>query len=368
MNLASDLLLARSGVGDARTTGIAGTDGIGECSWLLGPPPCRGRIRTFPADFGVDEDLGFTPSGSGPHFWLKIEKTMLNTQDVVHLLARASGATIRDIGVSGQKDRNAVTHQWFSVPLGDQPANREQRIREACHAREDIEITRFTRNQGKLKRGSHRRNSFTILIRDFTGDTDTLHERASRLRTTGFPNYFGPQRFGRGGKNLVTAGKLFRGELKRIDRMARSMALSSARSWIFNQVVSARMSQVGIDVAQIGDAMQLDGSNAFFIHDGSDPSVVDRIAAGDLHPTGPLWGGGLAEVGEMVAVFERTVAERYPEFMAGVEGAGMKHQRRALRVIPREFEIESAKDTVKLTFSLPAGAFATSLLRELVVV
>src|SRR5256886_14588692 len=64
---------------------------------LRAPPRAHGAplapavLRATPADFVVEEDLGFAPAGSGQHLLLRVRKRNANTQWVARELARIAG-------------------------------------------------------------------------------------------------------------------------------------------------------------------------------------------------------------------------------------------------------------------------------------
>ncbi|MGI9318593.1 MAG: tRNA pseudouridine(13) synthase TruD [bacterium] len=336
-------------------------------NYLFGRPGGSGLIRSQPEDFKVDEELGFELQGEGDHLWFNLSKRLLNTAEVLTLISKATGVSKRDIGYSGQKDRNAVTTQWFSAPLDNQPAARIDQLRNLTDGCQELELMQSGLHPTKLKRGVHRANRFRILIRNLSGDQQDLESRLRRLAQEGVPNYFGPQRFGRQGNNLRTGARLFSGEIGKLDRIAKGMALSAARSWIFNQVLSDRLGSWNWNDPVLGDAMQLDGNNAFFVHDGSDPSVVDRIQRHDLHITGPMWGRGEIPTRGTVAEFEIESVRKIRLLPDGLERFGLHQQRRALRVLPRNLSWQLKKGhECCLEFSLGRGSFATALLREIV--
>ena len=334
---------------------------------VLPEPTLTGALRTCPEDFQVQEIMGFRPDGEGGHVWIRFEKILLNTQDVVSMVSRATGVAQRDIGVSGLKDRNAVTSQWLSFSSDPASGDGIRAVEDVFEQHDQLRLLEVLRHHGKLRRGYHQGNRFHLILRNLSGSVDDLGARIAFIQSAGFPNYFGPQRFGRNGKNLHTAHRMFSGELKKIDRMARGMALSSARAWLFNAVLSERLGSYRIDEAVVGDALQLAGTQSYFLHDGSDPTVVDRIAARDVHPTGPLWGCGEAVVSGDIAALEMSVTSQWPTIVSGLERTGMKPARRAARVIPEQFEWAlTDDDCLRLSFTLTTGAFATTLLRELV--
>ncbi len=325
-----------------------------------------GRIRTQSSDFQVTENLGFELDGEGKHLWTYIRKTDCNTIDICNALSRAAEVHPKEIGVSGQKDRKAVTEQWFSILAEKNPADTLRKVQHYCDNQENITLIAFDFHKSKLKRGSHRSNSFRLVIRELSANRDCLEKQLTLISERGVPNYFGSQRFGRNGKNMQTAARLFSGENKRLDRHARSMALSSARSWIFNQVISERLQRDDLTNPQIGDALMLSGTQSWFIHDGADTSIAERWRSHDLDITAPMWGKGILPSQGSVQLFEQSVVETIALLPQGLEHQGLTQQRRAIRIVPKDLQWTFPESSVlQLQFSLTRGGFATSVLREL---
>jgi tRNA pseudouridine13 synthase len=181
------------------------------------------------------------------------------------------------------------------------------------------------------------------------------------------PNYFGEQRFGRDGSNLHTADSLFKNPKLRLSRNKRSLTLSAARSFLFNQVLSARITAGNWNVPLAGDAMQLDGSHSYFIAAVVDAGLSERVASQDIHPTGPLHGRGENPAQGACRELEAAVLADHARWCAGLEAAGLKQDRRALRLPVADLAWQwGPSGELLLTFSLPAGAYATSVLREVV--
>lgn len=320
-------------------------------------PEARGTIKAAVEDFQVSEIAGFELDGEGEHVFLFIEKRGLNTLELVNMVARQLSVAPAKIGYAGLKDRHAITRQWLSVW---HPAPLEsQRL-----VSDKFQVIKSGRHHCKLKRGSHRANHFQLSLTQLQ-QTDDLEDSIERARRYGVPNYFGLQRFGRQGKNLERAAELFSGGLK-VDRHQRSLYLSSARSFLFNQVLSDRVAQANWDKALAGEVMMLAGSRSFFQSTLVDDGLQKRLAEFDIHPSAPLWGkGGLKTSAESEAL-ENRVLNEYPALKAGLEKYGLRQQRRATRLIPEGLEYEwLAADALKLTFSLIRGSFATVVLREL---
>lgn len=190
-----------------------------------------------------------------------------------------------------------------------------------------------------------------------------LVSRLDSIRAAGVPNYFGPQRFGRGAGNLALAARLFAGE--RLRRSQRSLALSAARAELFNAVLAARVEAGSWDRILPGEIAGLAGSNSVFAVADSTPETERRAAAQDIHPTGPLWGSETKPMpSNAVAELEQSATALFPELTAGLERAGLERGFRPLRVAAAELVLIRRPGRMTLGFELPRGAYATSLLRE----
>jgi len=321
-----------------------------------------GRLRAAPEDFRVEEMLGFEPSGEGEHLLLRVRKRNLNTVEAARRIARAAGVRPREVSWAGLKDRNAVAVQTFSVHL---PGRADPDL----SALEDdrLAVLSAARHHRKLRRGALRGNRFLIRVRGFRGDPDLLAERLQRIGEAGAPNWFGSQRFGREGGNLDRALALFRGEQRRVPREQRAIWLSAARAFLFNLVLAERVARGDWNRALPGEVLQPEGSRAQFRAEGDD-TLERRLAAGEVHPTGPLWGRAgscLLPEGEAAARESAALAETAP-WREGLERAGLEMDRRALRVQVRELEWALEGDDLVVAFFLGKGSYATAVLREVV--
>ena len=337
---------------------------IHSLAYASGRPALSACIRQTPEDFQVHEIPLLEPDGSGEHVWLLIRKRLENTAQVAQQLAKFSGAPPRDVSYAGMKDRQAVTEQWFSVQLPglDDPDW-------AALNSDTITVIKHARHSRKLRRGALAGNAFRLVLRELEGEPSVLDERLARVSKEGVPNYFGEQRFGRDGSNLYTAQQLFKNPKRRMTRTKRGLALSSARSFLFNQVLSQRVEAGNWNQLIAGDALQLQGSHSFFIADSIEPELVTRVEQQDVHPTGPLYGRGESGVQADCLQLETEILAAYPEWLEGLETLGLKQARRALRVPVEGLEWNwTGTDELELQFSLPAGAYATSVLRELVTI
>jgi len=322
-------------------------------------------IRTKPEDFQVEEYLPFKPDGTGGHVWLQIRKRNTNTDWLATTLAKFAGVPPVSVGYAGMKDRHAVTTQWFSVNLEGHSEPEWFQFNN-----DEIEILTITRHGKKLKRGVLSGNKFTLLLRNLKGEPVDIEVALNQIKQAGVPNYFGEQRFGHGGNNLEQAERWFRTGRAPKSRNKRSMYLSAARSWLFNLVLTERINSRNWNEAVAGDVMLLDGTRAsHFVADQVDNDILKRMVKMDIHPSGPLWGRGESYALTQVAEIESQVLDLWHPWCQELEKQGLKQERRALRVVPKNFEWQFLENKqLKLTFSLPPGCYATTILRELAVI
>ncbi|MFN2309923.1 MAG: tRNA pseudouridine(13) synthase TruD [Gammaproteobacteria bacterium] len=329
--------------------------------FAFGGPVGAGRLRVEPEDFQVRELPVCEPEGAGEHAWLWVRKRNANTEWVARQLARHAGVTPREVSFAGLKDRHAVTEQWFSVHLPGQPDP------DWAGARiEGVEILHTARHGRKLKRGALRGNAFVIRIRALSGARAEIDARLAEIALRGMPNYFGEQRFGHAGGNLEAARAMLDGRT-RPPRHLRGLYLSALRSFLFNQVLAARVADGSWERALPGEVLQLDGRRAWFPADPADAELVPRLTALAIHPTGPLWGRGTLATQADARHCETETLAPFANLCAGLERAGLEQDRRALRVAVRDLHGDWTPDgDLHIRFTLPAGSYATALLREII--
>ena len=327
----------------------------------LGDAVLRARMRESPGDFRVDELDGFEASGSGEHLLLTIEKRGMNTAFVARRIAEWAGVAETAVGYAGLKDRHAVARQRFSVQLPGREAPDVATLE--C---DGLEVVGQARHARKLPRGALAGNRFELVLRAVQGDPAAVDARLRAIEARGVPNYFGQQRFGHGGGNLGEALAMFGG--RRVRREQRGLLLSAARSELFNRVLADRVADGSWDRALPGEAWILDGSRSVFGPEPFDAALAARLAAFDIHPSGPLWGRGELRSSDQARARE-LAAIAAPEAQAlarGLEQAGLRQERRALRLRPGGLSWDRPEpDCLRLCFSLPAGTYATAVLAEL---
>ncbi|HLO93205.1 MAG TPA: tRNA pseudouridine(13) synthase TruD [Burkholderiaceae bacterium] len=295
-------------------------------------------LKRFNEDFLVTELPLQLPSGAGEHLWLDVEKNGANTAFVAQQLAEAAGVKDWDVGYAGLKDRYAVTRQWFSIylPKGETPD-----LTQLQHP--EFKVLSQSRHVKKLRPGDLLGNRFRIVLRDVDGDRDAIEANLKAIASQGVPNYFGAQRFGHDGGNVEQGRAMLAREIRVRNPKKKGLYLSAVRSFVFNEVLALRIQQGIWGQALPGDVMDEAG-----------------------RPTGPLWGRGRVSTTEQAQALEMGVAERHAGLCDGMEHAGLDQERRALVASPQDLSWEWPQaDQLVLTFSLPAGNYATSVLNEI---
>lgn len=333
-------------------------------------------MRSTPDDFQVDELPAFEPSGEGEHLLLTVRKRGQNTAYIAKQLAHWAGIAEMGVSYAGLKDRHAVTTQRFSVHL-------PKRIAPDIAALDDaqMQVVQSAWHNRKLQRGALHGNRFVLTLRQVQGEREAIEQRLQAIAARGIPNWFGEQRFGRDGANVAAALAMFGhvqaedGTLlpaptsrRRLRNDQRSMLLSAARSVLFNRVLGARVAQGSWDSALQGEAWMLDGSRSVFGPEPWSEALAERLARFDIHPSGPLWGvGALRSTDQAAALEQGALSDPQSEALRqGLEAAGLKQERRALRLRPQGLDYRWLEaQTLQLEFALPPGCYATAVLWEL---
>lgn len=319
-----------------------------------------GKIRERYEDFQVEELPAYTPSGIGEHLMLRFEKTGMTTPEAVRRLARGLGVDPIHAGWAGLKDRNAVTTQWVTLHGATPEAARTLEI-------PGIRVLEAARHAHKLRTGHLKGNRFTIRIRGDAGQRPTATAVMAELATSGCPNYYGEQRFGHGGHNPELARSwLLRGARPPRDRFARKLLASALQASWFNTWLAERIRRAEFQRALDGDVLRKEDSGGLFVTDDLTDAQA-RVASFAVSPTGPMFGMEMRWPEREALRFERALFEReglsdeilarHRKFMPGA--------RRVARVRPSEVRVETFESGIELAFTLPKGAYATVILREL---
>ena len=342
--------------------------------------------KASPEDFIVEEMPLYEPSGTGTHTWIWIEKRGMTTHAAARALAQKLHKNPLDAGIAGLKDSQAVARQWITFENVKESSDDI-----AAFSDERLKILSVSKHANKLRMGHLRGNRFVIRLKvDPNAETvltpevtlARIKEVLVKLKTAGIPNYFGEQRFGNSGSNAAMGKLLVQGKVAEFDaamnaagqgrqardRKMRNLIVNAFQSELFNQVLAARMPDIGKLLP--GDLASLHRNSAVF-KIATEEDVSKEQARADAHeisPSGPIFGPKMAqpeglpgeiearillEAGVTLADFGRKEAEQQP-------GA-----RRPLRIFfLEEPQAGLEEQDVLVRFALPSGSYATVVLNE----
>ena len=179
-----------------------------------------GFIKQIPSHFSVTENIQVIPdnkrdkNNDGCHYFITLTREGMNTGDLQSEIAQVTGNKPVDIGVCGLKDKHARCTQTFSVP-SYHAGSKTQKTMEEITETVLTAIPSLTLaspvavNSTKLRRNNHSGNTFKIVISSLAVSNTEALQRCNAivaaLTLTGYPNYYGDQRFG------ATGGGALRG-------------------------------------------------------------------------------------------------------------------------------------------------------------
>lgn len=324
-------------------------------------PGSGGQLIDRAEDFEVKERLAYAPEGHGEHLFLRVTKKNQNTMDVAARLARAAAVARRDIGFAGIKDRRAIATQWFSMPLPEASPIPTFEL-------DDVVVHEAVRHPHKLRRGHVVANHFRVAISNVpAGGAARAQAALNALRRRGVPNRFGPQRFGRDGENAERARAILSGTARPPrDRRLADLLISALQADDFERLIELRIRSGHFGRLLLGDLVKKHETGGLFIVEdlAAEQVRADRL---EISPTGPLWGKKTrlaAHAAERLETCCRSACLAQP-------ARGLRPPpgtRRPLRYPLAEDARVDALDDGRYEFSgtLPAGAYATVLLDELV--
>lgn len=326
-------------------------------------PPVGGRLGPDPEHFSVDEMPLYEPSGTGDHLYVKLQKRGLATPDLARMVAKAARVRERDIGYAGLKDKHAITSQWLSLP-------KQALLPEQWELPDTIQVLQTSAHTNKLRTGHLKGNRFGITLIDVP--EPGMARAASlleALRQSGLPNYFGEQRFGIQGKNLGQALEWLQrppAPRRQQSRFHEKLFPSVLQAEVFNRYLTARH-ELGFERLVQGEVVRLSGSGSVFVVEDAEQEQP-RLTSGDLVLTGPIFGPRAVAARHRAAELEAEALNAL-----GLDSAQLERLGKAARGTRRDawlplddltFEPLSAS-SFRVCFTLPAGSYATQLVREL---
>ena len=329
----------------------------------LDQPNIGGKIKTNPEDFIVDEIPSYLPCGSGDHLFLWVEKRMVSADELITHISRKLNIPSREIGTAGKKDRAAITRQFISVPK-----KVESNLSKIDS--DSIKVLSVKPHQNKLSTGHLQGNTFNITLRDIQiTQPDPIKTIYQNILNNGFPNFFGPQRFGKFRDTADIGFKILNGHTAQLpkrwlNKTGKKFALSAAQSFLFNRYLLKRLVAVGPKTLLDGDVVFKKTGGIFKVEDFEQEKI--RFESGELIPAGPIFGKKTYKSAKTALDFENEILaesnvlrEKFSEF-----GKLMLGTRRPIFSFPTDFTYTIEKPNLILNFRLKAGSYATGLLAE----
>lgn len=329
----------------------------------LDQPSIGGKIKTIPEDFIVEEIPSYLPCGSGDHLFLWVEKRMLSADELITYISRKLNIASREIGTAGKKDRVAVTRQFISVPK-----KAESSLSKIDN--ESIKVLSVKAHKNKLSTGHLHGNAFNIIVRDIKNNQpDQIETIYQNIVNKGFPNFFGPQRFGKLSDTADIGFKILNGDTEHLskrwlNKTGKKFALSAAQSFLFNRYLLKRLIKFGPETLLDGDVVFKKTGGIFKVEDFEQEKI--RFESGELVPAGPIFGKKTYQSAKAALDFENEILaesnvlrEQFSEF-----GKLMLGTRRPIFCFPSDFTYAIEEQNLTLNFTLKAGSYATVLLAE----
>ncbi len=326
-------------------------------------PEVGGELGPLPEHFVVDEVPLYLPSGSGEHLYVRVQKRSLNTTDLVRQIARTAGVRPQDIGYAGMKDKHAVTSQWLSLPRTAVPPD-------SWSLPEGAAVLEASYHNNKLRTGHQKGNRFRIrLVKVEAEGLRKAEEICAAIQRHGLVNYFGEQRFGHGGNNLMAALRFASEGARSRSPKARfhnKLYPSVLQAEVFNRYATARIER-GLKSPLAGEVVRLSATHSFFQVEVPE-TEMPRWQTRDILPTGPIFGPRMRAASGPALELEESAQAALgltPDMLASL-GRMAQGTRRDLLVFPESLTVrEVAPGELELEFELPSGSYATQLVREL---
>ena len=170
--------------------------------------------------------------------------------------------------------------------------------------------------------------------------------------------------------------------IRTIDMTQRRFWVTAFQSAIFNRVLDLRIESGELATLRVGDLAIKQRNGAVFTIDAqtlADPDTHSRLAELKISPTGPIWGTAMTTASGATGEIERAALDEAAEALEHFAGFERRTRqpvagaRRALRA-PMTLdeagpEVEAGADEhgpfIRCRFTLPKGAFATEIMREI---
>ncbi len=349
------------------------------------------KIKHRPEDFKVVEVLKRPLKNKGDYRVYRLWKRGITTEEALELIAKRSGISKRQISICGVKDRHAETSQFIAV-------KREFRLKEISSPELKLSFAGYTYK--RLSPSELKGNLFEIVVRDVK---PPKRKRIEVLTEVGIPNYYGEQRFlsvkqgkfflqvliregveealrflflpsgweesrSRKGKRLFLKGR-FREAAGLLRGWRRKVALFLSSGGSMERAFKLVPEEEFVFQANVLQSLLFNKKLSELVEVNCERKTKFVYRAGTLfYPLEKF------ELFRTLPMFCRERTDFYIELLErlglSLEGIApyweLFHQfeRRAL-VKPRNLSIEGTSSSVRLSFLLPSGAYATNVIRFL---
>jgi tRNA pseudouridine13 synthase len=316
----------------------------------------------------VEEIPLYEPAGEGQHLYVNLTKVGLTTKEVQIQLARLFSLDRGEIGFAGMKDKAARTTQTFSLNLGLMQPGFEEEAIARIRQNMPVEVHWAQKHRNKLRLGHLLGNRFRITTSELTLPLSVAQQRAEviaqRIQSHGLPNFFGPQRFGAGGANARQGLEILQGERTKYDRWLKRFLLSSVQSYLCNRYLVQRVEMGAFNHLLPGDVAKKHVTGGMF--DVEDADVEQpRYQAQEISFTAPIYGSKMWFAKGLSGELENQVLAQSPVTLQDLTKAHLEGTRRMGRLLIPDLAFSQSPDGLVATFSLPKGAYATTVMHEI---
>ena len=304
-------------------------------------------------DFIVTE-LPIRFKGHGNFIVFKIEKSNMDTWELIDRLTKYLGIYSNEIGYAGLKDKRATTSQYISIP---KKYSKEMKAFRSSK----IKILDSVLHNQKLNIGDLEGNRFKINLHDVeVEELNQIQKIIKQISKKGMPNYFGYQRFGKDvDENFQRAKDIVYGETIIKDKKLSKMLISSYQSTFFNQWLTNRLKLDENDFKLLdGDIFNEFKRDKLFTAKAINSQIQKDFISQKISPTGLLPGRKVFRSINEARVLE----EKYDDMYIQEKG-----YRREAIVFPKDItcKYNSGEKMCTLEFSLPKGSYATVLIENI---
>ena len=354
------------------------------------------RFKSQPEDFVVEELLDFVPTGTGDILYVYFEKKNMNTMDIIGGLGKELWLPRSAFGIAGLKDKQAVTRQRITIYKSQ--LGKTWGEENFCTALEKYgKIIQKTWHGTPLRVWQNAGNRFVVTIRATKKISEAMKQQitiaCNRVKEHWFPNCFGVQRFGKGMRNFQRARDVIEGKIDIKGDFELKFKLQAYGSAWFNTYTLARYRSkdrllewdivvnkhhaFGIQTGVIENkAIKLFDYKKCKEHypekDYLYPDFFTETIPLDMKTwkaTGPILGNNIILPPQWTPAWEREwkLLKKINFFLGPAIDFCRAYKifwlRRVRWVVPENMVFSFAKnDDMVFSFSLPTGAYATTLL------